>query len=298
MSAQKLVAEHGAPLVIAELRPVGHRHDEGEAVGQRGIKGFGTQVDVFPGRGVAAVKGRGRVHRSPAVAQALQPLALHAALMDDGEELVLQLGPGAVDLVDEDHLRVPHRGRCGQVAQGRSVLVRQGDANQVVEVDQRGIVESVFELEGLRQTLQQETLGGAVPADHQKRIAGGQGCEDQRLQQVPAEDSQRMTQQLRSRAQRFQRSGLFGWRRAARRVNAGTGGGHGGGSLASPGLRPRSRMGKGGGTHAALLSGEAFSAIPRRSRSVSRRVRARATSRVRSERRTRCLVPWRVWSVK
>ena len=56
------------------------------------------------------------VHGGRAIAQLLEFHPLHTPLMDDRKELVLEIGPRAVELIHEDYLCVPDRRRRGDVA--------------------------------------------------------------------------------------------------------------------------------------------------------------------------------------
>ena len=56
------------------------------------------------------------------------------------------LGLAAADLVDEDRLGFPDGGRGFEIADLAAVIVRIGEADQVVKVDQAGVVVPVFEV--------------------------------------------------------------------------------------------------------------------------------------------------------
>jgi len=66
--------------------------------------------------------------------------------VDEGKEAVLMLGFAAADLVDEDRLGFPDGGRGFEIADLAAVIVRIGEADQVVKVDQAGVVVPVFEV--------------------------------------------------------------------------------------------------------------------------------------------------------
>ena len=74
--------------------------------------------------------------------------------MDDGEELVLQLGLGSVYLVEENHLGVPDGRRSGDIAERLLVLGRYRESHKVVEIKQAGVVTPEFQFESFRQTLE------------------------------------------------------------------------------------------------------------------------------------------------
>ncbi len=189
------IGEQEAILVLGRERaPVGHGHDEGEAVGQRGVERLGTEVRVFGGRLVD------RVHGRPAMGEVLELDALHAALVDDGEELVLEVGAAAVDLVEEDGLGVPDGGRGAQVLEPAGAI-GHGVADEVVEAEQAGVVVAPGEAQRLRHAGQQQALAGAVRADEQHRqLCGGRG-DDDGLDVVEADETEPFEQaRLRSAA--------------------------------------------------------------------------------------------------
>ena len=115
--------------------------------------------------------------------------------MDDWKELVLEIGPRAVKFIHEDDFSIPDRRRSGDVAQRTPGFVGYGDADQVVVVDQRSVVESVHQAESLGQPLEQEALACAVSSDEEKRIPGCQGRQQYRFQRFPAEQAERTGQQ-------------------------------------------------------------------------------------------------------
>ena len=80
-----------------------------------------------------------RVHRRPPVPQVGELDAGDPALVDDREQLVLQVRPAAVDLVEEHELGTPDRPGRADEAQPAGV-VGQRDADQVVVVEQRRVV--------------------------------------------------------------------------------------------------------------------------------------------------------------
>jgi len=186
-----LVGEEFLLLRGGEIGPARHLEEKREPVGERGIERFGAEVGVGLVVLVAGVEARRRIHGGPAVAEFLERDALDAALVDDGEELVLEVGARAAQFVDEDDLRVPDRGGGADVAEGSLRGVGHGDADEVVVVEERRVVEAVGEPEGLGETLEQEALGGAVAADEQQRFGGREGGEQDRLEFIPAEQPER-----------------------------------------------------------------------------------------------------------
>ena len=178
------VGEQEALLVLRrEGAPVGHGHDEGEAVRQGGVERLGPEVGVLGGRLVD------RVHGRPAMDEALELDALHAALMDDRKELVLEVGTAAVDLVEEDRLGVPDGGRRAQVREP-TVAIGYGVADEVVEAEQAGVVVTPGEAEGLRRAGQQQALAGAVRTDEQHRQLRCGSSDDDGLDVVEADKAE------------------------------------------------------------------------------------------------------------
>jgi hypothetical protein len=122
----------------------------------------------------------GRVHRCPAVAQRLERDTLHALLVHDRVQLVLHLGPAAADLVEEDAMRAPQRGRRAQVFQ--AIARGHREADQVVERQQARVVVPVLELQRRCQALEQRALGAAMRADQQHRRLGRKCGEHRRVE--------------------------------------------------------------------------------------------------------------------
>ena len=187
-------ADHGLLIGLAEGAPVGHARLQREAVGQCQVQRLAARVG---GIGVVLV-GAGRVHRRPAVLQALQRDALHALLVDDGEEAVLHIQPRARDLVDEHALRAPHR--SGRLHEAQlPALVGQRVAHEVVEVHERGVVVPPGEAQRHRQALQQQRLAAAVHPDQQQRAARGQRGQHHRLERGEAHEAEARDQVSRRR---------------------------------------------------------------------------------------------------
>ena len=191
VATAELVQQNLSALGLAQIAPVRHLDKEPEAIGQRRIQRLRAEILLF----VVMVAIGGRVHGRPAIAQLLEFHPLHAPLVDDRKELVLEIGPRAVEFIDEDHFGIPDRRRRGDVAQRGLGFVGQRDAHQVVVVDERGVVEPVDQTESLGQPLQQEALGRAVSSDEEKRLLGCQGRQQHRLQPFPAKQAERAGQQ-------------------------------------------------------------------------------------------------------
>jgi hypothetical protein len=121
---------------MGELLPVRDFDDERKTVGERGVEGFGAGIDC------GVIPGGGRIHRRPAMLQIGEWEPLNAALMDDGEELVLDLGAAAGDFVEENSLRAPDGGGGLNVIQ-RPGGVRKRVADQIVKAEQAGVVVAV-----------------------------------------------------------------------------------------------------------------------------------------------------------
>ena len=170
-------ADHAAARLGRQIVQRRQMQHEAEPIRQRRVERERPDIDV---QLIGHVRRRRRVHRRPAVAQRVQRDALHALLVDDREELVLHLGPAAADLVEKDTLRAPERGRRAQVAQ--AVAIRNGEAHQVVEGDQAGVVVPVLEPQRDGQPLEQRALRAAVRPDQQQRRLGRQCCQHRRVE--------------------------------------------------------------------------------------------------------------------
>ena len=108
-----------------------------------------------------------------------------------GKELVLEIGPRAVEFIHEDDFSIPDRRRSGDVAERTLGFVGYRDAHQVVVIDQRSVVEPVNQPQRLGQPLEQETLARAVLPDKEKRVTGGQSRQENRFQRFPAKQAER-----------------------------------------------------------------------------------------------------------
>ena len=64
---------------------------------------------------------------------------------DDGKEFVLQIGPAPGNFIEKHCIGSPDRGRCLHKLE-RAILVGQWIADQVVIVEQAGVVVPVFEV--------------------------------------------------------------------------------------------------------------------------------------------------------
>ncbi len=179
-----LIAQDRPLLLLGEVLPARNLQDEAEPVHQCRIQRLGADVHVR--LLVRRLRGRGRVHRRPSVPQALQFDSLHAPLVHDREELVLKLRACAVDLVDEDNLRIPDCRRSGEIPQPRPFLVRKWYPDEVVVVQKTGIVETVVHAQRPRQPFQHEALGRSVGPDQQHGLLRGERCQNDRLELRPA----------------------------------------------------------------------------------------------------------------
>ena len=181
------LAQHAQLVGLAQAVEAGRLEDEREAVGERDVERLGA---VVGDRGAAvALRRRRRVHRRPAVAEPRERHSLGDALVDEREELVLELGTAARDLVEEHRLRLPHRGRRLQVDE--PAVLRHGIAEEVVEAQDRGVVVAEGEAERRGQARQKERLRGPVRPDEEDRRLGGERREDRGLERVPAGDAER-----------------------------------------------------------------------------------------------------------
>ena len=190
MGTAKLVKQNLGALDLAQIAPVRHLDEEPEAISKSWVQRLSPEILFL----VAIVTIGGRIHRRPAIAQLFEFHSLHTPLMDDREELVLQIGPRAVEFIHEDDLCVPDCRRRGDVAQRGLGLVRQRDAHQVVVVNERRVVEPVDKAKRLCQPLKQKTLGRAVFSDQEERLPRCQSRQQHRFQPLPAEQTERARQ--------------------------------------------------------------------------------------------------------
>ena len=190
MAAAKLVGQQHVFVGLAEVAPVRHLDQKAKPVRERRVERLGPEINFAGG----LIIRRWGIHGRPAVAEFFQLHPLHPFFVDDGKELVLQVRPGAVQFVNEDHLGLPD-GRGGADVVERGLLrIGHRNAHEIVVVHERGVVEAVGQPEGLGQPLQQKTLRGAVLADQQQGLAGRQRREEDGLKLVPTEEAQGLGQ--------------------------------------------------------------------------------------------------------
>ena len=117
-------------LVTTDLAPVRNRHDEPETIDQRLVEFFNAEVLRF---GIAQQPWR--IDCGPAMTQRGEIFTSYATLVHQRKEFVLQVGPAAIDFVEEDKLGVPHRTRSAEVIQ-TPVVIRNWNANEIVVVQE------------------------------------------------------------------------------------------------------------------------------------------------------------------
>src|SRR5258708_4510109 len=100
MRTAELVEQNLSALGLAQIAPVGHFDKEPEPIGKSWIQRLRGKILLF----VVMVAIGGWVHGRPAIAQFLEFHPLHAPLVDDRKELVLEIRPRAVELIHEDYL--------------------------------------------------------------------------------------------------------------------------------------------------------------------------------------------------
>ena len=83
-----------------------------------------------------------------------------------GRERVIILFEGPPDkaVVEKYDLRIPYGRRRADVPKALALFIRHRDTNQIVIVDETGVVEAVRETKGLREAFEEEALGGPVRA--------------------------------------------------------------------------------------------------------------------------------------
>ena len=155
-------------LILSQTGPCRHFHNKGKAICQRGIQWLTTHIALV------AVIGADRVHGGPTVSQAIQRQALHLALVDDGEELVLDVGATAADLVEDHCASAPDSRRSLDVFEA-AVFPGYGKTDQVIKVEQAGVVVTKIQAQCCGDLGQQQAFGRAVRSYQQQRLFGCQG---------------------------------------------------------------------------------------------------------------------------
>ena len=176
--------DKGKTIVATDLAPVRHRDDEPEAVDERFIEFLDAEVAR-----VGATEQTGRIDGGPAMTQRNQVFAGDAALVHQRKELVLQIGPAAVDFVEEDELGVPHCPGGAEIAE-TAVVIGNGDADEIVVVQQRRVVMTKALIERVGDPLGDECFRRAVRADQQHRGFERQGGKHDRVDGRPAMDAE------------------------------------------------------------------------------------------------------------
>ena len=134
--------------------------------------------------------------------------------MDEGEQLVGDIRATAADLVEERHLGLPDRPRGRGIANGAGII-RDGESDEIVELEDAGVVVPEGEAECVGEPHQQQRFRGAVIAHEQQRLFGGECGQERGLEGVVAHDAERAEEG----------AGRAGWRVGRRRGAAGDGGG-------------------------------------------------------------------------
>ena len=109
--------------------------------------------------------------------------------MDNGEQLVGHIGATAANLIEERHLGFPDGPRRRGIA-NRAGIVGDGEANEIVELQNAGVVVPEGEAECVGEPHQQQRFRGAVIADQQQRLFGGEGSQERRLEGVVAHNAE------------------------------------------------------------------------------------------------------------
>ncbi len=212
-------AANNEPAVgVAEVGEARQRHDEREAIGQGGVERFHAVVATS----VVALHGIwGRIGGGPAVAQPFNGHALNALLVDNGEQLVRHIGATAADLIEERHLGLPDGPRGRGIANSAGI-VGDGEANEIVELQNAGVVVAEGKAECVGEAHQQQRFRGAVIADQQQRLLGGESGQERRLKGVIAHNAERAEEGAGGgcgcgggRGRDFRRRGVTGGRACA-----------------------------------------------------------------------------------
>jgi hypothetical protein len=110
----------------------------------------------------------------------------HALLVDEGGSTRAT----AADLVEGRHLGVPNRPRWRRIANGAGII-GDGEPNEIVELQNAGIVVPQREAGCVGESHQQQRFRGAVIAHEQQRLFGGECGEERGLERVAADNAER-----------------------------------------------------------------------------------------------------------
>ena len=146
-------ADDEAAIVVGEVDEAGQRDDPREPVCECGIERFNTVV----ARVVVSLRIGGRIGRGPSIAQRRDVDALDAAFVNDRKEFVRDVG--------------------------------DGESGEIVELQDARVVVAQRELKRVRESLQPQRFRGAVIADEQQRLFGGEGGEERGFERVVADDA-------------------------------------------------------------------------------------------------------------
>ena len=178
------------PLSSVELVPAGHADDERETVGERRVEGLRAQVGRAAGEQVVVVR-RGWVHRRPPVLQSRQATPATRRSCTIGKSLFCRSGRQRESSSSSTN-------SASQIAPGVATnrscaraLVGHRDPDEVVVVDERGVVVPERQPEGIGEPFHHHRLRGAVLADEQHRRLQRERGEHDLVELAPAEHAER-----------------------------------------------------------------------------------------------------------
>ena len=96
--------------------------------------------------------------------------------MDDREQFVLNVRATATDLIEDDSTRAPDRRWRLDVLEA-AINPRHGEPDQVIEVEQAGVVVPELQPQGFGNPGQEQAFGRPVRANQQQWSLSGQGGE-------------------------------------------------------------------------------------------------------------------------
>lgn len=187
VSAFEPVKQDRAFVAIGQVAPIWDLDQEAESVRKCGIEGLDAVIDIV----APSVIGGGRVHCGPAVFQIPKRDALDAPLVDNGEQFVLEVWAGPIDLIEKHHLRIPDSGWRRDVPEGCLLGVGYRNPDQIVVVHERCVVEPVIQSERFGQAFQQEAFCGAMFSDEEQRLLRDQRGEQNGFEVVPSVKAER-----------------------------------------------------------------------------------------------------------
>lgn len=103
---------------------------------------------------------------------------MNSAFLNEAKKPVLVLRPAARDLIDKNAFGSPDGRRRLKESDLGFGVIREWEADQVIEADQRRVIVPVVELQGLRDGVEEKCLSGTAFANQQERVFGDESGEN------------------------------------------------------------------------------------------------------------------------